>query len=250
MVKEIQKKARTSKPTLVTDILKDIYTVLDKVTEHRSKNMGATCKKGCDSCCYLFTSMGIPEGLLIAEHLLQSGEWEKILPALKQAAIDSSFEGVTKTSYFKKKLPCVFLKDGLCSIYDIRPACCRLHVVISPPENCSPDAPPDTMTKAIDLIDVESEVWRLGARVAENLGVGFEDSSICFAPIPVMVFFCLALMSKNEPKVHEVILSYSDGIPPPQHWMDDHVPGLLAEGSGIEGRVRLGTGDLVQIEKR
>ena len=119
MVKTIQK---TEKASSVTEILKDIYKVLDKTAEYRALHMKATCTKGCSSCCYLFTSMGVPEGLLIAEHLLQSGKWEEILPSLKQAALDNSFEGINKVTYFKKKLPCVFLKDNLCSIYEVRPA--------------------------------------------------------------------------------------------------------------------------------
>lgn len=183
MVKTIQK---TEKASSVTEILKDIYKVLDKTAEYRALHMKATCTKGCSSCCYLFTSMGVPEGLLIAEHLLQSGKWEEILPSLKQAALDN--------------------------------------------------------------MDVEQMVWSLGAEMSKSFGFGYAGTNICFAPIPVMVFFCMALITKGEPKVHEKILSFCDGILVPDHWMDEHMAGLLEEGSGIEktGRLDVQTG-LIQI---
>ena len=42
----------------------------------------------------------------------------------------------TNRAYYALRLPCIFLEDGACSIYEHRPAACREYLVTSPPELC------------------------------------------------------------------------------------------------------------------
>ncbi|MDH5564936.1 MAG: YkgJ family cysteine cluster protein, partial [Nitrospirota bacterium] len=39
-------------------------------------------------------------------------------------------------AYYALRLPCIFLENEICSIYDHRPAACRSHLVSSPAELC------------------------------------------------------------------------------------------------------------------
>lgn len=41
--------------------------------------------------------------------------------------------------YFKKRIPCPFLVDSACSIYEVRPVCCSAHRAVTPKEWCDPD---------------------------------------------------------------------------------------------------------------
>ena len=72
------------------------------------------CGKGCSSCCKMNVTISQIEANLIAE---KTGIKSKQFTSSQSHNIEE-FIGI----------PCIFLKDGSCSIYDIRPFVCRKHV--------------------------------------------------------------------------------------------------------------------------
>ena len=72
------------------------------------------CGKGCSSCCKMNVTISQIEANLIAEKL---GIKSKQLANSKRHNSDE-FIGI----------PCKFLKDDSCTIYDVRPFVCRKHV--------------------------------------------------------------------------------------------------------------------------
>jgi Fe-S-cluster containining protein len=107
-------------------------------------NERVSCKKGCHSCCYNLVKATMAEGTAIAAHLLEKRTFEQHRPQLeKTAALTDSFADNDDATfrYLASKTPCAFLKDGECSIYELRPAACRTYFVASDPRNCSPDLP-------------------------------------------------------------------------------------------------------------
>lgn len=71
------------------------------------------CRRGCSACCHYNVHLYPIEAELIEKHT----GFKKVKgphPVL-------DFTGV----------PCVFLKDGQCSIYDVRPMVCRKHVALT-----------------------------------------------------------------------------------------------------------------------
>jgi len=89
-----------------------------------------SCKKGCSHCCHLNVQLSEDEALLIAEYCKES-----------HIPIDRSYLlmqlSVSKEEIWKYPFSaCVFLKDGLCSIYEVRPSACRCFMVVSPPQYC------------------------------------------------------------------------------------------------------------------
>ena len=75
------------------------------------------------------------------ERLAEAG----LLPALQDLAEsttqqnDESSDPVNR-AYYALRLPCIFLEDGMCSIYEHRPSACREHLVTSPAELCQDTA--------------------------------------------------------------------------------------------------------------
>ena len=132
----------SDEPIGVSEALAALFESLDKTAQDALQKFGhvVSCKKGCNHCCKLLCTCSFAESVLIAETLLKGDAWEVWLPKLREAALKTDFEGVDDGTYFSKKHSCVFLNDeGACSIYSIRPAACRFHLVVSPPENCDPD---------------------------------------------------------------------------------------------------------------
>lgn len=127
------------------------------------------CKKGCDWCCYQSVEILNWEEPLIISYI------EKHFSALKKTELknkltewfnyfDKSIGKVDVLSYddvfvkFHEKqaldrIPCPFLENHICSIYEVRPICCRMHIV-GIVEKCKADLLCDA-TKEAELLRKE-----------------------------------------------------------------------------------------------
>lgn len=99
-----------------------------------------TCD-GCDvaGCCYLLTTMTLPEALVLAEHV---HDWEGFKTPEDWRRIRSlgeEQEGVGRIPWFNSGVPCLFLNQKKrCDVYPARPMPCRAYFVWSPREDCLP----------------------------------------------------------------------------------------------------------------
>lgn len=86
---------------------------------------GRACHSGCSACCHLYVGVDPGIAALVADHLrstLGADELQQLLKRLEaaHATILSLPDPVLA------RIPCPLLgKDGLCSIYDVRPLSCR-----------------------------------------------------------------------------------------------------------------------------
>lgn len=92
------------------------------ITASDSAGPTPECKPGCTYCCSARVEVSDPEALYIARHIRQMPEEEK-LPLLERLRLQSAGAGITGEHPHLQ--PCSFLRDGLCSIYSIRPSVCR-----------------------------------------------------------------------------------------------------------------------------
>lgn len=92
--------------------LRKIYNLMTELG-HAAEPYVA-CGNGCSSCCNMNVTISQIEANLIAE---------KIGIKSKQLA-----RSLTHESGEFMGTPCVFLKDGSCSVYEVRPFACRKHV--------------------------------------------------------------------------------------------------------------------------
>jgi Fe-S-cluster containining protein len=84
------------------------------------------CKKGCSWCCYKQVGVSPLEVFLIAEHLKNKGikvSLEDIKSRL--TALDQITNGLPSEARLSAQLPCAFLVEDSCSIYEVRPLACR-----------------------------------------------------------------------------------------------------------------------------
>jgi Fe-S-cluster containining protein len=146
--------------------------------------MNATCRAGCSHCCMLPATATIPEMVAVVDELVGRADWAQRRPLLERAIEHHlrEFAGVNvlsqaeRIAFYGRQLPCVFLKDSRCEIYAVRPAVCRYHLVVSPPENCAIGATDDEVR--IDLHVLEQQVALSGAREMGALYGG--PIALCF----------------------------------------------------------------------
>ena len=129
--------------------------------ERRSAEAGRaiSCQKGCAACCRMLVPVSPPEAFALRDYvqalpeaertriaqrlavartaLLARGLWKTLLDMSESAnpPDDAALEPVNR-AYYALQLPCAFLDQEVCTIYEQRPAACRELLVTSPAEWC------------------------------------------------------------------------------------------------------------------
>lgn len=121
------------------DLAQEIHRAIDEyiATQRRESDSGSKpirCETGCTHCCRQAVACSPPEAALIQETVQGKGialDYDKLR---RQA-------GRNDQTWLQQPIEdrtCIFLgADGLCQIYEHRPASCRKYFAISPPDLCN-----------------------------------------------------------------------------------------------------------------
>ncbi len=122
-----------------------------------------SCKKQCAYCCYQHVSIPLAHGIIIVDYIYSHDEilnnflsvytqWEESagnicreIDAQSNSAMQSHdllallyrANDPLISLYYDKQIPCPFLINSVCSIYEVRPINCAGHYSTSPCEWCS-----------------------------------------------------------------------------------------------------------------
>ena len=118
-----------------------------------------SCKKGCAACCRMLVPVSAPEAFAVRDMIgrMPAGRRQatvtKVAAArarLERAGLLARLTEIAETGrqltdeemepinrdYYALRMPCPFLENEACSIYEDRPAACRELLVTSPAELC------------------------------------------------------------------------------------------------------------------
>jgi Fe-S-cluster containining protein len=147
-----------------------------------------SCQKGCAACCRMMVPLSAPEAFSLRDYvrglpgerqariaerfaqaksrLLSHGLWHRLrdMVEAEQTPDDDALDPVNR-DYYALRMPCPFLEEELCSIYEERPAACRELLVTSPAEWCQ------------DLVTNPVEEVRPPVRIGSALGLLWGDLS-------------------------------------------------------------------------
>jgi Fe-S-cluster containining protein len=143
----------------VMQALQDVVTLgVRKDVERRGQRI--SCRAGCGACCRQPVPISESEAVRLAELVSSMPEsrrvrvrarFEEALRKLERRGLLDrlrAFSTVDKPErmrlggeYFRLGIPCPFLEDESCSIYEHRPLRCREFLVTSPAENCASPNP-------------------------------------------------------------------------------------------------------------
>ena len=132
------------------------------------------CERGCNYCCHLRVEIRPHEAFVLAQHI-QS----KFTPGQRAstlARIEENLHRIAPLSaeqHIRAGIPCALLLDGVCSVYEGRPATCRKYYSVSV-ETCR-NAFSDTSAPLSG--EIENEQVRLaGNAVALGYAKGLDDA--------------------------------------------------------------------------
>lgn len=150
---------------LYADVERNLALVLATYAE---EGVAPTCRKGCDACCHQLVMVTVAEAREAARVLATRpdtvqaaiGErlvaWHQATADLRarlqdgaEADLEDLVEGIA-ADYWQRRVPCPFLEQGACALYEGRPLACRHHFSVSAPELCA--------TSREEAIEVEDEL--------------------------------------------------------------------------------------------
>jgi Fe-S-cluster containining protein len=115
--------------------------------------VAASCAKGCGACCRQLVPLSPPEAVLMSELVESMDEPRKsavknrfvrAVDRLEKTGLSKKLEDPddpllckAEEEYFFSRIPCPFLENESCGIYESRPSRCREYLVFTPPENCA-----------------------------------------------------------------------------------------------------------------
>jgi Fe-S-cluster containining protein len=91
-----------------------------------SESPAAECHKGCSWCCRQLVAVTTPEAIYAARFIRATFDHAEI-QALRKHLADhvAAAAGLSSGERVDRNMPCPFLQDDVCSIYDARPIQCR-----------------------------------------------------------------------------------------------------------------------------
>jgi Fe-S-cluster containining protein len=118
-----------------------------------------SCRMGCAACCRMLVPLSAPEAFALREYVGQlptdrqtillnrlsetknritrEGLWDRLngVAEASRSIPDEELEPINR-SYYALRIPCPYLENEMCSIYEARPAACRELLVTSPAQLC------------------------------------------------------------------------------------------------------------------
>jgi Fe-S-cluster containining protein len=141
---------------------------------HCARKVELACERGCSYCCHLRVEIRPHDAFVLAHHILTRFSAEQ--RARATARIEENLERIaplTAEQHIRANIPCAFLVEGVCSVYEARPATCRKYYSVSV-QNCRNSF---NDTSAPLTGDIEHEEVRLaGNAVALGYAKGLEDA--------------------------------------------------------------------------
>jgi Fe-S-cluster containining protein len=118
-----------------------------------------SCRMGCAACCRMLVPLSAPEAFALREYvgqlpkdrrtlilnrlsdrkdsLKREGLWDRLndVAEASRSVPDEELDPINR-SYYALRIPCPYLENEMCSIYEVRPSACRELLVTSPAELC------------------------------------------------------------------------------------------------------------------
>jgi Fe-S-cluster containining protein len=143
-----------------------------------------SCRKGCAACCRMLVPVSAPEAFSLSEYVEQlppdrrtlllnrlsdtkerlkrEGLWERLndVAETSKPVSDEELDPINQ-SYYALRIPCPFLEDEMCLIYEGRPAACRELLVTSPAELCQDlvQNPVATLPVSMRMSSILGPIW-------------------------------------------------------------------------------------------
>lgn len=136
-------------------ILANIDQLLNKMPLKDKLNI--SCKRGCNFCCHINVTISPEEAKIIIAHCKKNNIpiSQDYLNEQLKIPLDEYPLSITHSA-------CVFIKNGECSIYPVRPIACRKYFAFTPAERCDHKKYNKGEYKVLNYLDIDLEILLSG----------------------------------------------------------------------------------------
>ena len=185
-----------------------------------------SCARGCDLCCFQHISTPAAHCIAVVDFLYENTPamtsfltnykiWNKTAGILAEE-IDAAYNRAidaeqTKTqgakglalsrAYYKLRIPCPFLENSACLIYEVRPICCSSHRAVTPSEWCAPESNREVRT---------FEVMPEGKDLQKLVDLAPLPLTLFHATLPAMVY---RMLTRDLLEIFLEIDNWFPGLP-------------------------------------
>lgn len=158
-------------------------TIVEQAVENtKSEGLTISCRSGCGACCRQLVPISEVEARLIHDLVGDFPEprRSKVLARFAEARRRLEEAGLLEMllrpeafsddqlrpiglNYFGQGIPCPFLENESCSIYEERPIACREYLVTSPAEHCAKPSP-----ESVHCVKLAAKVSRAVYRIGHD----------------------------------------------------------------------------------
>ena len=202
--------------TAIVPAMRRIGEEAERLEERHAVEAGQhiSCRMGCAACCRMLVPLSPPEAFALKDYVdsLPADRRHHIAQRLAETKshleehglldqLSSVAEGTTTRSdedfeplnraYYALRMPCPFLEQEMCSIYEARPAACRELLVTSPAEWCQ-----DLVRNPVQPIPVPI---RMGSALGLLWGE-LTQSSPRLIPLPIATDWAERHQTENQPR--------------------------------------------------
>lgn len=188
--------------TSLVPLLRDFGAEVQNIEEARAAEKGRfrSCTKGCAACCRMLVPLSSPEAFRVMDYIRQlpveqqqrlaarleqvksllvsHGLWQQLIDvAESERPLNDEALAPINEAYYSLRIPCPFLEENACAVYEERPSACRELLVTSPPTSCD------------DMINNQVQPIPSPIRVGTVLGLLWGDLTATpprLIPLPVV----------------------------------------------------------------
>jgi Fe-S-cluster containining protein len=223
------------RPSQLLPLFRSLADAIAGAAAETAKEAGKTitCQSGCGACCRQLVPISEIEARRLAQVVDEAPQerkaqiiarFEEALKRLEQAGLLARLQQAADTTteqrralgldYFWLGIPCPFLENESCGIYEERPVACREYLVTSPASECADPAVGRVERVAVPL-QVSKTLRSFGAPVDEHsrrwvtliLALGWVATNPCedrLRPGPELVREAFGRLTSQEVRAPEV----------------------------------------------
>jgi Fe-S-cluster containining protein len=156
--------------TVALRLVDAAQALLDTRGQATARASERACESGCDFCCHMPVSLSMPEALRIHAHVAQTwseADRAQLIGALAEASKAARDD---EDALFLSRRPCVFLHEGRCTIYAVRPLACRGHASFSRSACAEAHAAPEDFERG-EQVPVDPDLRLAKDEIKTTLGI-------------------------------------------------------------------------------
>ncbi len=129
----LEKRSNTRRASVAGAHAIKVYEAAARKYGYKGEQGHIHCKKGCGYCCHTRVTATAIELFMMARGIRE--RWNDEADPLKARfrAVEAQTRTLPKDQWIASRIPCAFLAEGSCSIYESRPLTCRTYASLSLP---------------------------------------------------------------------------------------------------------------------